>query len=171
MKTHAAIQFGLIVSVLALLISCSSNEASVHQDRAEDVLKVTYVDYGGEQPMAKLMIEGMSCERMCVSAVKKSMANVPTVEIQEMHFDAEVDVDTLIVHFDPLKVTEEQLVRAVEDLVGGDTYHVKEIHLSKDAKSSCRTAPSADKKKTKTEAKQFIFSVPNPFEVLRKVAL
>ena len=168
MRLSKPINYLLTISILIVLIGCSSAEQKTTQDRS---LKVSYVDFGYEQPTAKLMIEGMSCERMCVNAVKKSIATVPTVEINEMLFDSDAAVDTLIVHFDPAKVSEKELVKAVEDLAGGDTYQVKEIQLSKDAKTSCTRDRSKRTKKNNGDARQYTFTVPNPFEVLRKVAL
>ena len=160
----------MTISVLAMLASCSSNSEYSEETKSKE-LKVTYVDLGYEQPTAKLMIAGMSCERMCVSAVKKSIAEVPTVEIKDMLFDADVTVDTLIVHFDPSKVSEKDLVEAVEKLAGGETYTVNEIQLTKDSKSSCVKEKRDRSGVKKAETKQYTFSVPNPFEILRKVRL
>ncbi|NNK81369.1 MAG: heavy-metal-associated domain-containing protein [Flavobacteriales bacterium] len=170
MRLSKPINYLLTISMLAMLVACSSNHEQTESKTSKE-LKVTYVDLGYDQPTAKLMIEGMSCERMCVSAVKKSIAEVPSVEIEDMLFDAEVAVDTLIVHFDPKKVSEKELIDAVEKLAGGDTYSVNEVQLNKDAKSSSVNERREKSGGKNSNAKQYTFSVPNPFEILRKVGL
>lgn len=163
-------RFLIPLLAVILLFSCNSTEEKkTVSERAE--LKVSYVDMGSLEPTAKLIIDGMTCERMCVNAVKKSIAQVPTVRIDEMIFDADVVTDTLIVHFDPSQVSELDLVKAIEDLAGGDTYHVKEVQLDQDGKSSEIKRKRTRRSDKDDHAAEYRFTVPNFFEVLRKVSL
>ncbi len=155
---------------MTIASGCSTNSGETFSAEKSE-LKVSYVNFSSDVPTAELIINGMSCERMCVSAVKKSIAQVPTVSIQEMVFDADKANDTLIVHFDPSKVSEMDLVKAVEELAGGDTYHVKEIRLNTDGKNSSIRKLKRSSNRKKEQVAEYKFSVPNFFEVLRKVSL
>lgn len=163
------IQRGFLLSALIMVMSCSQADTTAEKAQERGVVKVSYVDNIEKGGDAQIMIEGMSCERMCVNAVSKSIAAVPSVTIQEMRFDSEQTIDTLIVSFDATQINEQALIEAIESLAGGDTYHVKEVQLSKDAKTSNHfhyengwKGPNVDR---------YRFEVPNFFDVLRKVSL
>lgn len=163
------IQRGLLLSALLLVISCSQADTETKTAQDKGAVKVSYVDNIEKGGDAQIMIEGMTCERMCVNAVSKSIAAVPSVTVQEMRFDAEQSIDTLIVSYDASQISEQELIEAIESLAGGDTYHVKEVQLSKDAKTSEHfeyengwKGPNVDR---------YRFEVPNFFDVLRKVSL
>ncbi len=163
------IQRGLLLSALIMVISCSQADTAASPAQKKGTVKVSYVDNIEKGGDALIMIEGMSCERMCVNAVSKSIAAVPSVTIQEMRFDTAQSIDTLIVNYDATQTNERALIEAIESLAGGDTYRVKEVQLSKDAKTSEHfkyengwKGPNVDR---------YRFEVPNFFDVLRKVSL
>jgi copper chaperone CopZ len=164
-------QRGILILAVVLVFSCAQSGTEEVKVKERGAVKVSYVDNIDKGGNAQIMIEGMTCERMCVNAVSKSMAAVPSVTIQEMRFDAEKTIDTLIVTFDASKIDEQALIDAVESLAGGDTYHVKEIQLSKDAKTSARIQNERARRGPKVAAESYRFEVPNFFDLLRKVSL
>jgi copper chaperone CopZ len=171
MTATVLIQRGLVVLSILLAISCSQGPTENAASLEREPVKISYVADIANGGDAQIMIEGMSCERMCVNAVSKSIAAVPSVTIQEMRFDAEKTIDTLIVSFDSKKVTEQQLIEAIESVAGGDTYHVKEVQLSKDVKTSDRGQQERSWKGPKVAVDTYRFEVPNFFDILRKVSI
>ena len=171
MTATISTQRGLIILSILLAISCSQGPKENATSEKRAPVKVSYVADIANGGDAQIMIEGMTCERMCVSAVSKSIAAVPSVTIQDMRFDAEKTIDTLIVSFDSNKVTEQQLIDAIESIAGGDTYHVTEVQLSKDAKTSDRGQQEKSWKGPKVAVDTYRFEVPNFFDILRKVSI
>jgi len=134
--------------------------------------KVTYVDGDTAKPQAMLLIEGMSCERMCVNAVNKSIAAVPGVMSHEILFDADATIDTLYVDYDASKVGETQLIQAVESIAGGDAYHVTEIKLPRSKATSFISRPKSKSSSSKSaEVSSYRFTVPNFLDVFRRVRI
>lgn len=157
-----------MLALCLLVVSCSSPESSV--DKSQKEIKVTYVDNLGSQGAARLMIEGMSCEKMCVNTVQRCVTAINSVEVEQMAFDPKVDVDTLVVSFDPQITSQDKIIEAIESQVDGDTYHVKEIQLSTDLRTSCLPQESKSDKANKTKNSQR-FEVPNFLDLMRKVAI
>lgn len=171
MTTTHFTQRGLVIVSILLAVSCSQGPKENATAEEREPVKVSYVADIAKGGDAQIMIEGMSCERMCVSAVSKSIAAVPSVTIQEMRFDADKTIDTLIISFDSEKVTEQLLIEAIESIAGGDTYHVKEVQLSKDLKTSECKPQEKSWNGPSVGVDTYRFEVPNFFDILRKVSI
>ena len=89
-------------------------------------VEVTHVDRAGqvEETVAELAISGMMCEIACVSKVRKDLYDLPGVTRADIHFDADQNVDTAFVVYDPTLVEPEALIATVQD-IGDDLYSVK----------------------------------------------
>jgi mercuric ion binding protein len=99
---------------------------------------------------ADLTIEGMSCEMMCGGAIKKALAKLPGVTSTEIAFDDDDAPDHAIVTYDDSKVTDAELVKAIQSLYDGQ-YKVRAVNVIKEVKASgtSRTAEGADTKEAK----------------------
>lgn len=145
----------------------SNDELLSAEDIAEIETKYSYVGSGEGAPVAKILISGMTCERMCVSKVNSTVAQLPGVMEMDMAFDADQGIDTLTVSFDPFEVDEKDIVGAIEGIAGG-VYKVTEVQLTKDGPKSCAPAPKLRDKKDGGSAR---FSVPSIFDMLKRVSI
>jgi copper chaperone CopZ len=160
---------GLMALAIVLLISCTATESA---PKAATDVKVTYVSDLEPGTSARFLISGMSCERMCVSAVKKGVSALPAVKIADMRFDADVPVDTLIVDFDSSQMDEVKIIEVIQSLAGGDSYKVIEVQLAKGEKTSLRRDASRIKRNSPDlDVSQYRFEVPNLLDIIRKVSI
>lgn len=100
---------------LTLLGGCSQCDVAVeHVDRPGAT----------EETVAQLAISGMMCEIACVSKVRKELYDLPGVTRADIQFNADRQVDTAHVVFDPKVVKPETLIATVED-IGDGLYDVE----------------------------------------------
>ncbi len=124
-------------TTLLLLCACSSGPADV-PGAAADVARVVneeVIAQGDPVTFADLSISGMSCEMMCGGAIKKALAKVPGVSGTEIKFIEGDANDHAIVTFDPGKVSDAQLVDAVQSLHDGQ-YKVVAVAITRQVKAS-----------------------------------
>lgn len=166
-------------SILSLLLISSSCAMESNQHSENDVQEVpvetvyTYMETSEGTPVARMMISGMSCEQMCGSRIKAAVEALPGVTETELAFHTEGEVDTLTVYFDPKLVSEKDMVDAVAKIQGGN-YQVKEVQLSKEAKTSYFMEDASEKRQKQTsrnKASAEKLSIPNIFDALKRVSV
>lgn len=158
--------------LIALTFSGCSNQTSQTGPSVAPGTNYTYMEESFGEPTARLLISGMSCEQMCGSRVKSAVAALSGVEDIQLSFDGDVTVDTLTVSFDPLKVHAEDMVHAIHALQGSSTYHVDQVWLSKEAKTSFIYDDSSSNRNQRDRNKVTAerFSIPNIFDALKRVS-
>lgn len=167
MKT--SLTSGLFLIALTF-VGCSSQTTQTEPKEVQETT-YTYLEESSGQPTARLLVSGMSCEQMCGSRVKGAVAALEGVEDIQLSFDADTEVDTLIVTFDSAIVHAEDMVKAIHELQGSG-YHVDQVWLSKEAKTSFyheeRSSSRSERDRNKVSAERF--SVPNIFDALKRVS-
>lgn len=123
------------------LLACGQGNTPVEQAAAQaanvtPTFKEEVIAEGTPVTFADLSIEGMTCEMMCGGSIKKALAGVPGVVSTEITFAEGVDVDDhAVVTYDPAKVDEATLVKAVQGLHGGQ-YKVKAVAVTKQVRNT-----------------------------------
>ena len=131
------------ICVFALAVACGTegtNSASIPGvDRT--VEEVTIAE-GEPTTKADLSIEGMSCEMMCGGSIKKALAALG-VEGTEIKMNEGEGPDHAIVTYDVSKITDAQLVEAVQKLHDGQ-YKVIAVHVTQEVKSAAAANDAVD---------------------------
>lgn len=115
------------------LVACSG-EADTPSDTvaaAGNMPEVEVVEVSGDQEktVADLSISGMSCEMMCVGSIKEKLAGMDGVQSTDFpDFNGEEEINHAIVEFDRSKVSEEEMVTAIQGLFEG-VYEVKKVRV------------------------------------------
>jgi copper chaperone CopZ len=147
----------------ATLISCASEAPEPMQQAPAQAIErvVEEVAISGKvlTTFADLSITGMSCEMMCGGSIKKALAKLPGVNSTEIKFVEGEENDHAIVDYDATKVTDEQLIGAIQDLYDGQ-YKVVAVKITKQIPAAGTAATDAAK------AKEDGVSVLNPAAVV-----
>ncbi len=160
----------LFLFALAILISCSSSAGS-DTENSTDATPVKITAVSGEAGQANIHISGMSCEKMCVSKIKKTLADLEGVEDMEIDFDADRTVDVFKVQYDESKLSEKEMIDAVHGIAGG-VYKVTEVEVNTATDvTSYNYIPTVRKKRKVFSSKKVeerSFKMPNIFDALKK---
>lgn len=120
--------------VAALLFTgCSNQEVPTAEATAADIQRtVTEIAIADGTPVtfADISIEGMSCEMMCGGSIKKALAKLPGIEQTEIKFVEGDERDHAIVTYDESKVTDAQMIEAIQGLHDGQ-YKVLAVDITK----------------------------------------
>ena len=90
---------------------------------------------------ADISIDGMSCEMMCGGSIKKALAKLPGIESTEIKFVEGDEQDHAIVSYDDTKVTDDQMIEAIQALHDGQ-YKVMAVKVTKQVKSAASSNES-----------------------------
>lgn len=136
----------LPVTIAGLLLSgCDQAPEAVVADIPAGVVRTVQevaIQTGTPITFADLSIEGMSCEMMCGSSIKKALARLPGVSTTEITFIEGEELDHAIVTYDESKVTDAELVKAVQALYDGQ-YKVLAVNVTKQVKAPGAAAAKA----------------------------
>ena len=114
------------VIVLALAACGSNQDKAIHDSKVE--VKYSYVEGNSEGSKAKLGVKGMSCEIMCGGLIKKSLKKLDGVSTAAISFNPDDKSGLAEVEFDNKKITEKELVAAIEKLNDGQ-YKVNSVEV------------------------------------------
>ncbi|MBL7954252.1 MAG: heavy-metal-associated domain-containing protein [Flavobacteriales bacterium] len=110
--------------------------------------------------IADISIDGMSCEMMCGSSIKKALAALPGVNSTEIKF-IEGDVsDHAVVNYDAAKISDAEMIDAIQSLYDGQ-YKVVAVKITKQVPAAGGEATSG-----KSEEETKPVSVLNPASVV-----
>jgi copper chaperone CopZ len=160
----------ICIATVLFMVGCSNQNPGNNDFVPEEGVVYTVreiVGKGESRSVAHLAIEGMSCQMMCVGSVDKALKNLEGVTSVDFAFDAQVEVDTVVVVYDHFSVSDKALVDAVQDLYKG-RYKVKAIYVDRyfDASTKKESAQSTEQPNSRfTPATRFSYSVPNIFGV------
>lgn len=134
----------LLLAATALSVACSSpapEAAAITASRTERTVAITE---GQPLATADFSISGMTCEMMCASMIKGALVKVPGVEETKIAYHDGDAIGHAKVTYDPAKVNDTELVKAVQALADGQ-YKVETIAVVKQVKESAsvHNAPDA----------------------------
>lgn len=98
----------VIVSLLALVYSCSSSEDQVQVEE-------TKVEVVANQ-VANFDVEGMTCKMGCGGTIRKGLLETGAVERVEIDFEDERPSNIIKVHYDTEKTNETELLAVLNEL-------------------------------------------------------
>lgn len=129
----------------ALVLGCnrSTPVAESNIPGVERIVKEVAITSGDPVTMADLSIDGMSCEMMCGGAIKKALAALG-VTGTEIKMSETEGPDHAIVTYDESKVSDAQMVEAIQQLYDGQ-YKVLAITITKEVKGSTTSNNEAQK--------------------------
>lgn len=133
-------KFNFLLAGTALIVACSgpvSSDTGAVANRTENMVGITE---GTPVATADLGISGMTCEMMCGNMIKGALVKVPGVEKTDIAFHDGDAIGHAKVTYDPAKVNDAELVKAVQALADGQ-YKVESIAVVKQVLG----APSVDK--------------------------
>jgi len=136
--------------VAVTLLGCGRTEVSnAVLPGIERIVQEVSINTGTPVTMADLGIDGMSCEMMCGGSIKKALAalGVEATQIKMGEGDAS---DHAIVTYDEAKVTDAQMVEAIQKLHDGQ-FTVKTVNITKQVLGGAATrneGPKAEKEKS-----------------------
>lgn len=123
-----------------LLIGCSQGTpapdalAAIAPEVARTVIEVP-ISSGAPVTLADISITGMSCEMMCGGSIKKALAQLPGIAGTEIKFVEGDEQDHAIVTYDESKVTDAQMVEAIQKLHDGQ-YKVMAVSITKQVRGN-----------------------------------
>ena len=150
-----------LIAGAVLFASCSNNDqpvAEVALPGVERVVKEVVISSGEPLAIADLSIDGMSCEMMCGGSIKKALAKLPGIASTEIQFIEGDERDHAIVTYDESKVTDAQMVEAIQALHDGQ-YKVLAVTITKQVRGS--SGASSDEEPADKEEKGVKASLPS----------
>ncbi len=117
----------------AILSACSAGEKAPKDEVSTTTIERVVVEEvvnGAAGAIADLSIDGMSCEMMCGSSIKKALAKLPGVNTTEIRFVEGDERDHAVVDYDASKVSDQEMITAIQSLYDGQ-YKVVAVHITK----------------------------------------
>lgn len=149
----------LVAGLLLLGCGRSTPVADAVVPGVERIVNEVTITTGEPVTMADLSIEGMSCEMMCGGSIKKALAALG-VNATEIRMSEVEGPDHAIVTYDESKVSDAQMVAAIQELYDGQ-YKVLAITITKEVKGAAASNSEAGE-----EAENKGVSVAIPEEVV-----
>jgi copper chaperone CopZ len=150
-KPSIAMNLRLFVPAALILFTLGCGRTASVSDQVtanvERTVKEVVVTEGVPVTVADLSIEGMSCEQMCGGAIRKALAGLG-VEGTEIKMNEAEGPDHAIVTYDPGKVSDAQMIEAIQKLHDGQ-YKVIAVAITKQVKGT--TATSGEEKAASDE--------------------
>lgn len=144
-----------------LLAACSSGPAGDTTATAVNrTVEEVAITEGEPMATADLTISGMTCSMMCGNMVKGALAKVPGVAKAEVNYTDGEELGHALVTYDPAKVDDAQLVKAVRALADGQ-YNVPAIAIRKEVKHAA-SAGNAAKQEQDERSASLLPEVPMP---------
>ncbi len=114
-------------------------EAAANVDRTVNEVAITS---GTPVTLADLSIDGMTCAMGCGSTIKSALAKLPGVSGAEVNFTEAGQTNHVVVTYDAAKVSDADMVKAVQAIHNGD-YKVVAVGITKQVlKESASDAPA-----------------------------
>lgn len=120
----------------ALLLGCSTNPPAPQvASNIERTVVETAISSGTPVTTADISIDGMTCEMMCGGSIKKALGALPGIASTEIKFTEGDEQDHAIVTFDESKVSDAQMIEAIQKLYDGQ-YKVLAVKITKQVKAN-----------------------------------
>ena len=130
--------------LLLALFSCGQEPAPAEQASSDVVRteKEVAITSGTPVATADLSIDGMTCAMGCGGAIKSALAKLPGVNATTIDFKSADQANHAVVTYDPSKVSDAELVKAVHAIHDGQ-YKVGAVGVTKELLSSGQVEPPA----------------------------
>lgn len=121
------------LALLVIAMACNeapmpvAADAPTSFDRVEKEVAITS---GEPMATADLSVNGMTCAMMCGGAIKDALAKLPGVNNTEIQFTDADHVNHAVVTYDPAKVSDADMVKAIQSLHEGQ-YKVSSVNVTK----------------------------------------
>ncbi len=158
-----------ILFASAMFWACGTSSGPAADAVVEGVqrtVKEVTITSGEPVTMADLSIEGMSCEMMCGGSIKKALAGLGVTNT-EIKMNESEGPDHAIVTYDASKVSDAQMIEAIQKLYDGQ-YKVVAVTVTKEVKGT--SASNAGTEESKEEGAVSV-SIPKEVVVPSIVAL
>jgi Cu+-exporting ATPase len=123
-----------------ILISVIFTSCEKSKDQKPEPLEKQSEIAEADVKTVKLEIKGMTCEIGCAKLIQSKLYKTDGISFAEVHFADSSGV----VSYDANRLTEKDLVEAVEKAGGGDLYKVSSINPATREEQSEKTPESAD---------------------------
>lgn len=127
----------LSLAIAALLLACGQAPETAGTASVVPTVHEVAISEGTPVTIADLSISGMTCEMMCGGAIKDAMAKLPGVTGTEITFTEGETADHAVVTYDPARVSDAELVKAVQALHEGQ-YKVLAVDITKQVKGTAQ---------------------------------
>lgn len=169
------LKFIMITMVFAAVYACSTQPSEPVADNNVPVTRSVLKDAKEPKCTAKIAVEGMSCSKMCTGTIAGCLKKMDGVKSTEVYFDPERKTgDFATVEFDDKKVTEKEMIAAIEKLNDGQ-YKVKSVEIVVSEVSYEKIEEKSDKKEEQksgsskvTALNNISISVPSIFKIVEK---
>lgn len=166
------LNLSLVLAMFGLISACSNTETTETTETAEvgadvTVTRTEAVADGSEKYIAKLAIEGMSCEMMCggkIAATLEKLDGVKKVDIEFIDMDEE---SFALVEYDSSVISEKEMVAGVHGIADG-IYQVKSVNITH-YKMAGNAVNKEERTKVSSFEPQFRYKLPNIFSALVRV--
>jgi periplasmic mercuric ion binding protein len=138
-----------------LLLACGRQEAPVATSGTTStafdrtVTEVAAED-GQALSVADISIDGMSCEQMCGSSIRKALGKLPGVSLAEIRFIEGEVLDHAIVTYDHNRISDAVMVETIQGLHGGQ-YKVQAVDITRRVPSSTSATPARSERRSEEE--------------------
>ncbi len=157
--------------VIATLAACGeatvpAAEADVHVARSVNEVAIAS---GTPVTMADLGIEGMTCAMGCGGTIKSALAKLPGVSGAEVNFTDAEHANHVVVTYDPAKVSDADMVKAVQAIHNGD-YKVVSVGITKQVlKQGASDAPREGTEDAQVNASLESVALPSLVALLQRL--
>ena len=132
----------LVISII--FVSCDTRDKAAHAENDKDA--ETHIKEADVKTV-QLEIKGMTCEIGCAKLIQSKLYKTDGVTFAEVHFADSSGVVT----YDSNRLSEKDLVQAVEKAGGGDLYTVSSI-VAVASETATEEAPEASKEESTDSA-------------------
>lgn len=162
--------------VFGAVYACSTQPSEQVAENAVPVTRSVVKDAKEPKCTAKIAVDGMSCSKMCTGSIAGCLKKMDGVKTTEVYFDPERKAgDFATVEFDEKKVTEKEMIAAIEKLNDGQ-YKVKSVEIvvsevsyeKIEEKSHKKEEPKSGSSKV-TALNNITIAVPSIFKIVEKV--
>jgi copper chaperone CopZ len=156
-----------VLFVILSIAGCNTTEAPVTADSKD--ARITYIEeisLEDEKYVASLAVEGMACEMMCGNMISGALADLDGVQETEIDFNGAEEANFVLVEFDANKVSEKEMISAVEALADGH-YKVNAVKVTHFKPSN--TTSKEDSEKVSSYDPRIKVEIPNIFGVFSRL--
>ena len=137
-------KFLTVLLIAIIFVSCDTRDKAAHAENEKDAeTQIKEADVKTVQ----LEIKGMTCEIGCAKLIQSKLYKTDGVTFAEVHFADSSGVVT----YDANRLSEKDLVQAVEKAGGGDLYTVSSI-VAMASETATEEAPEASKEESADSA-------------------
>jgi periplasmic mercuric ion binding protein len=157
--------------LIAALAACGdavipANDAAAQVSRSESEVVITT---GTPVTLADLSIDGMTCAMGCGSTIKSALAKLPGVSGAEVNFTEAGQTNHVVVTYDPARVNDADLVKAVQSIHNGD-YKVVSVGITKQVlKQGASDAPAEGEQDPQVNASLESVALPSIIALLERL--